>query len=75
MFLQFSKDDDFLYLTAGDGAKIKVFILAVAPTPLESTTHHDIFHSSTTHAKQSGFGPSNPFRPYPFQPVFLYHPE
>ena len=37
--LQFSKDDDFLYLTAGDGAKIKVFVLPVPPTPLESTTH------------------------------------
>jgi dipeptidyl aminopeptidase/acylaminoacyl peptidase len=39
VFLQFSKDDDFLYLTAGDGAKIKVFGLPVPPTPFESTTH------------------------------------
>lgn len=37
--MQFSKGDDFLYLTAGDGAKVKVFVLPVPPTPLESTTH------------------------------------
>lgn len=37
--MQFSKDDNFLYLTAGDEAKVKIFVLPVPPTPLESTTH------------------------------------
>ncbi|KAF9483390.1 hypothetical protein BDN70DRAFT_873894 [Pholiota conissans] len=37
--LAFSKDDTFLYLTAGDEAKIKVFALPVPPTPSESTAH------------------------------------
>jgi len=37
--LAFSKDDDFLYLTAGDEAKVKVFTIPVPPTPSHSTTH------------------------------------
>ncbi|TFK24997.1 hypothetical protein FA15DRAFT_739131 [Coprinopsis marcescibilis] len=37
--LTFSKDDTFIYLTAGDEAKVKVFALPVAPTPSQSTTH------------------------------------
>ncbi|KAF9561807.1 alpha/beta-hydrolase [Agrocybe pediades] len=37
--LAFSQDDDFIYLTAGDEAKVKVFALPVAPTPSESQTH------------------------------------
>lgn len=36
---QFSKDDSFIYLTAGDEAKIKIFALPVPPTPSHSTTH------------------------------------
>lgn len=36
---QFSKDDTFIYLTAGDEAKVKVFGLPVPPTPSSSTTH------------------------------------
>lgn len=32
-------DDNFLYLTAGDEAKVKVFALPVPPTPSRSTTH------------------------------------
>jgi dipeptidyl aminopeptidase/acylaminoacyl peptidase len=53
--LQFSKDDDFLYLTAGDEAKIKVFILPVPPTPLESTTRPklDSKHSTPVPLTQS----------------------
>ncbi len=39
---QFSKDDDFLYLSAGDEAKVKVFALPVPPTPSKSTTHPKI---------------------------------
>ncbi|KDR80120.1 hypothetical protein GALMADRAFT_1180100 [Galerina marginata CBS 339.88] len=37
--IAFSKDDGFIYLTAGDVAKAKVFALPVPPTPLHSTTH------------------------------------
>ncbi|KAG2010138.1 dipeptidyl-peptidase 5 [Coprinopsis cinerea AmutBmut pab1-1] len=37
--LAFSEDDKFLYLTAGDEAKVKVFALPIAPTPEHSTTH------------------------------------
>ncbi|KDR82578.1 hypothetical protein GALMADRAFT_237969 [Galerina marginata CBS 339.88] len=37
--LAFSKDDSFIYLTAGDEAKVKVFGLPVPPTPSHSTTH------------------------------------
>lgn len=37
--MQFSMEDNFLYLTAGDEAKVKVFVLPVPPTPVESTTH------------------------------------
>lgn len=39
---QFSKDDDFLYLLAGDEAKVKVFALPVPPTPSKSTTHPEL---------------------------------
>ena len=39
---QFSKDDDFLYLIAGDEAKVKVFALPVPPTPSKSTTHPEL---------------------------------
>ncbi|KAF9533220.1 Alpha/Beta hydrolase protein [Crepidotus variabilis] len=37
--LVFSKDDKFLYLTAGEHARVKVFALPVAPTPDQPTTH------------------------------------
>ncbi|KAG6890830.1 hypothetical protein C0995_003263 [Termitomyces sp. Mi166 len=37
--LAFSKEGNFLYFTAGDEAKVKVFVLPVPPTPGESTTH------------------------------------
>ncbi|KAL0580657.1 Dipeptidyl-peptidase 5 [Marasmius crinis-equi] len=36
---QFSKDGDFIYFTAGDHARVKVFVLPVPPTPEKSTTH------------------------------------
>lgn len=36
---QFSKEGEFLYLTAGDEAKVKVFVIPVPPTPKHSTTH------------------------------------
>lgn len=35
----FSKEGTFIYFTAGDEAKIKVFVLPVPPTPSLSTTH------------------------------------
>ncbi|KIM43099.1 hypothetical protein M413DRAFT_443914 [Hebeloma cylindrosporum] len=46
--LAFSKDDDFLYLTAGDEAKVKVFALQVPPTPSHSTTHPKLDSKYTT---------------------------
>ena len=36
--VQFSKGGNFIYFTAGDQAKIKVFVLPVPPTPDRSTT-------------------------------------
>ena len=36
---QFSKEGDFLYFTAGDNARVKVFVLPIPPTPSKSTTH------------------------------------
>jgi hypothetical protein len=35
---QFSKEGSYLYFTAGDQAKVKVFVLPVPPTPDHSTT-------------------------------------
>lgn len=46
--IKFSKDDSFIYLTAGDHARIKVFTLPVAPTPSHSTTHPKLDHKFTT---------------------------
>ncbi|KAI6110982.1 Alpha/Beta hydrolase protein [Pisolithus croceorrhizus] len=37
--LVFSEDGDFLYFTAEDIARVKVFVLPVPPTPNTSTTH------------------------------------
>lgn len=37
--LVFSEDGDFLYLTAEDTARVKVFVLPVPPTPNKNTTH------------------------------------
>ncbi len=37
--LAFSKTGDFIYFTAGDEAKIKVFVLPLPQTPSESTTN------------------------------------
>ncbi|KAJ6559073.1 Alpha/Beta hydrolase protein [Mycena vulgaris] len=37
--LAFSLDGTLLYFTAGDHAKIKIFVLPIPPTPSESTTH------------------------------------
>jgi dipeptidyl aminopeptidase/acylaminoacyl peptidase len=46
--LAFTKDDQFLYLTVGDEAKVKVFALAVPPTPDASTAHPDLEAKYTT---------------------------
>ncbi|KAK7048493.1 dipeptidyl-peptidase 5 [Favolaschia claudopus] len=40
--LIFSTDGKLLYLTAGDEAKVNVFVLPIPPTPAESTTHPDL---------------------------------
>ncbi|KAA1469919.1 alpha/beta-hydrolase [Dentipellis sp. KUC8613] len=40
--LAFSTDSDFIYLTAGDHARNKVFVLPVPPTPDQSTTNLDL---------------------------------
>ncbi|KAI5983492.1 alpha beta-hydrolase [Pisolithus albus] len=37
--LAFSEDGDFLYLTAEDIARVKVFVLPVPPTPNRNTSH------------------------------------
>ncbi|KDQ62499.1 hypothetical protein JAAARDRAFT_30397 [Jaapia argillacea MUCL 33604] len=37
--LAFSPAGDYLYLTAGDHARIKVFVIPVPPTPSKSSTH------------------------------------
>jgi dipeptidyl aminopeptidase/acylaminoacyl peptidase len=37
--LAFSKEGNHLYLTAGDHARIKIFVIAVPPTPKESSTN------------------------------------
>ncbi|KAJ7442681.1 Alpha/Beta hydrolase protein [Mycena latifolia] len=37
--LAFSLDGTLLYLTAGDHAKVKVFVLPIPPTPEKSTSH------------------------------------
>ncbi|TFY83863.1 hypothetical protein EWM64_g147 [Hericium alpestre] len=37
--LAFSQDSNFLYLTAGDIARVKVFVLPVPATPEQSTAH------------------------------------
>lgn len=36
--LAFSKEGNFIYFTAGDEAKVKVFVLPIPPTPHQSTT-------------------------------------
>ncbi|KAF8645180.1 hypothetical protein AX16_008007 [Volvariella volvacea WC 439] len=40
--LAFSEDGTFLYFTAGDEAKVKVFVLPVPPTPNHSTTNPEL---------------------------------
>jgi dipeptidyl aminopeptidase/acylaminoacyl peptidase len=40
--LAFSKHGNFIYFTAGDEAKVKVFTLPVPPTPDESTTNPEL---------------------------------
>lgn len=37
-FCQFSKDGDFIYFTAGDHARVKVYVLPIPATPEKSTT-------------------------------------
>ncbi|KAE9383182.1 alpha/beta-hydrolase [Gymnopus androsaceus JB14] len=40
--LAFSKEGDFIYFTAGDHAKVKVFVLLIPATPQKSTTDPDL---------------------------------
>ncbi|KAF7346501.1 Dipeptidyl-peptidase 5 [Mycena sanguinolenta] len=40
--IAFSTDGKLLYMTAGDHAKIKVFVLPIPATPAESTTHPEL---------------------------------
>jgi dipeptidyl aminopeptidase/acylaminoacyl peptidase len=39
---EFSTDDKFIYFTAGDNARIKVFVLPLPPTPHKSTVHLEL---------------------------------
>ncbi|KAG6814233.1 hypothetical protein H0H92_015348 [Tricholoma furcatifolium] len=45
---EFSKEGNFIYFTAGDEAKVKVFVLPVPPTPAKSTTHPSLSKKFTT---------------------------
>lgn len=45
---QFSKGDDYLYLTAGEYARVKIFAIAIPPTPKQSSTEPDIPPHYTT---------------------------
>ncbi|KAE9387920.1 alpha/beta-hydrolase [Gymnopus androsaceus JB14] len=40
--LAFSKEGDFIYFTAGDHAKVKVFVFPIPATPEKSTTDPDL---------------------------------
>ncbi|CAK5269924.1 unnamed protein product [Mycena citricolor] len=40
--LKFSLDGKLIYFTAGDHARVKVWVLPVPPTPAESTEHPDL---------------------------------
>jgi dipeptidyl aminopeptidase/acylaminoacyl peptidase len=42
--IAFSTDGKLLYLTAGEHARIKVFVLPIPPTPAVSPTHPDLPH-------------------------------
>ncbi|KAF8172042.1 alpha/beta-hydrolase [Mycena galopus ATCC 62051] len=42
--IAFSMDGKLLYLTAGEHARIKVFVLPIPPTPAVSATHPDLPH-------------------------------
>ena len=46
--IQFSKDSDFIYLTAGDHARVKVWALPVPPTPSQSTINPSLDGKYTT---------------------------
>ncbi|KAG6918779.1 hypothetical protein DXG01_011970 [Tephrocybe rancida] len=46
--LAFSKEGNFIYFTAGDEAKVKVFVLPVPPTPASSTTNPSLSKKYTT---------------------------
>ncbi|KAG5648332.1 hypothetical protein DXG03_004904 [Asterophora parasitica] len=46
--LVFNKEGDFLYLTAGDEAVVKVFALPVPPTPSASTTEPELSRKYTS---------------------------
>ncbi|ESK95756.1 dipeptidyl-peptidase 5 [Moniliophthora roreri MCA 2997] len=46
--LAFAKEGDFIYFTAGDHARIKIFVLPIPPTPSESTEDPDLAHKYTT---------------------------
>ncbi|KIK57262.1 hypothetical protein GYMLUDRAFT_173098 [Collybiopsis luxurians FD-317 M1] len=40
--LAFSKEGDFIYFTASDNARVKVYVLPIPPTPAKSTTDPDL---------------------------------
>ncbi|KAL0961326.1 hypothetical protein HGRIS_006284 [Hohenbuehelia grisea] len=46
--LAFSKEGNFLYFTAGNEARVNVFVLPVPPTPSYSTTHPKLDKKYTT---------------------------
>ncbi|KAJ7189841.1 Alpha/Beta hydrolase protein [Mycena pura] len=63
--LAFSLDGKFLYLTAGDHARVKVFVLPIPPTPEESTTHFSLAPKYETPVTLTHNGAASGVQPLP----------
>ncbi|KAJ6585138.1 alpha/beta-hydrolase [Mycena capillaripes] len=63
--LAFSQDGNLLYLTAGENAKIKVYVLPIPATPAESTTHPTLPPKFSTPVTLVKSGASSGIQPLP----------
>ncbi|KAJ7675680.1 Alpha/Beta hydrolase protein [Mycena polygramma] len=63
--LAFSTDGNLLYLTAGDHAKVKVYVLPIPDTPEESTTHPSLAAKFSTPVPLVKSGASSGIQPLP----------
>ncbi|KAJ6563539.1 Alpha/Beta hydrolase protein [Mycena sp. CBHHK59/15] len=63
--LAFSSDGRLLYLTTGDHAKVKVFVLPIPPTPEESTTHLSLATKFSTPVPLIHSGAASGVQPLP----------